>query len=78
MSGIEALEVLRADSSTSGIPVIALSANAVPRDIERALAAGFSNYITKPIVVGKFMNALDAALNESSAGGGSISRELAC
>jgi CheY-like chemotaxis protein len=78
MSGIEALEVLRADPSTSGIPVIALSANAVPRDIERALAAGFSNYITKPIVVGKFMNALDAALNESGTGGGSNPRELAC
>jgi len=78
MSGIEALEVLRADPATSGIPVIALSANAVPRDIERALAAGFSNYITKPIVVGKFMSALDAALNESSAGGGPAPRELAC
>jgi CheY-like chemotaxis protein len=65
MSGLEALEVLRADPATAHIPVIALSANAVPRDIERALAAGFSNYITKPIVVGKFMLALEAALLQS-------------
>jgi signal transduction histidine kinase/ActR/RegA family two-component response regulator len=64
MSGIEALEVLRADPVTAHIPVIALSANAVPRDIERALAAGFCSYITKPIVVGKFMLAIDAALSQ--------------
>jgi signal transduction histidine kinase/CheY-like chemotaxis protein len=66
MSGLEALEVLQADPATAHIPVIALSANAVPRDIERALAAGFLNYITKPIVVGKFMLAIDAALLQPS------------
>jgi CheY-like chemotaxis protein len=65
MSGLEALEVLRSDPATSRIPVIALSANAVPRDIDRALAAGFFNYITKPIVVGKFMLALESALLQS-------------
>jgi signal transduction histidine kinase/ActR/RegA family two-component response regulator len=66
MSGLEALEVLQSDPVTAHIPVIALSANAVPRDIERALAAGFLNYITKPIVVGKFMLAIDAALSQTS------------
>jgi signal transduction histidine kinase/ActR/RegA family two-component response regulator len=65
MSGLEAMEVLRADPATAHIPIIALSANAVPRDIERALAAGFFNYITKPIVVGKFMLALETALLQS-------------
>jgi CheY-like chemotaxis protein len=59
------MEVLRADPATAHIPIIALSANAVPRDIERALAAGFFNYITKPIVVGKFMLALETALLQS-------------
>jgi CheY-like chemotaxis protein len=34
----------------------------VPRDIQQALEAGFFNYITKPIVVGQFMDALDTAL----------------
>jgi signal transduction histidine kinase/ActR/RegA family two-component response regulator len=62
MSGIEAMQVLRADAATAHIPIIALSANAVPRDIQRALEAGFFNYVTKPIMVTKFMDALDAAL----------------
>jgi signal transduction histidine kinase/CheY-like chemotaxis protein len=62
ISGIEAMARLRADRATAHIPIIALSANAVPRDIERALAAGFFSYITKPIKVPEFMDALDAAL----------------
>jgi signal transduction histidine kinase/CheY-like chemotaxis protein len=62
LSGIEAMKILRADPATAHIPIIALSANAIPRDIERGLEAGFFDYITKPIMVGKFMDALDAAL----------------
>jgi CheY-like chemotaxis protein len=62
ISGTEAMKLLRADPATAHIPIIALSANAVPRDIQEALEAGFFNYITKPIVVGKFMDALDEAL----------------
>ncbi len=62
ISGIEALHILRADPSTAHIPVIALSANAVPRDIEKGLDAGFFNYLTKPIKVNQFMDALDIAL----------------
>jgi PAS domain S-box-containing protein len=62
VSGIEAMKILRADPATAHIPIIALSANAVPRDIERGLEAGFFNYITKPIMVNQFMDALDVAL----------------
>jgi len=62
ISGIEAMSILRADPSTAHIPIIALSANAVPRDIEKALEAGFFNYLTKPIKVNQFMDALDVAL----------------
>jgi signal transduction histidine kinase/ActR/RegA family two-component response regulator len=62
ISGIEAMMILRADPATAHIPIIALSANAVPRDIERAVEAGFFNYLTKPIKVNEFMEALDAAL----------------
>jgi CheY-like chemotaxis protein len=65
ISGIEAMRTLRADPSTAHIPIIALSANAVPRDIERALEAGFFNYLTKPIKVNQFMDALDEALKSS-------------
>ena len=62
MSGIEALGILRADPSTAHIPVMALSANAMPRDIERALVHGFFRYVTKPIKVNELMLALDEAL----------------
>jgi len=62
ISGIEAMKILRADPSTAHIPIIALSANAVPRDIQRGLEAGFFNYLTKPIKVKQLMDALDAAL----------------
>ena len=62
ISGIQALHVLLADPATRHIPVIALSANAVPRDIEKGLAAGFFRYLTKPIKVNQFMDALDMAL----------------
>ncbi len=65
ISGIEAMKILRIDPATAQIPVIALSANAVPRDIERALEAGFVSYLTKPIRVNQFMEALDAALLEA-------------
>jgi len=62
ISGIEALKILREDPATARIPVVALSANAMPADIERGLAAGFFSYLTKPIRVKEFMEALDAAL----------------
>jgi PAS domain S-box-containing protein len=78
MSGIAALKILRADPSTAHIPVIALSANAVPRDIEKALEAGFFNYLTKPIKVDQFMDALDTALKFARAASGRAARaELA-
>jgi CheY-like chemotaxis protein len=62
ISGIQALKILRADPATAHIPVLAISANAMPRDIKRGLAAGFFRYLTKPIKVNEFMEALDKAL----------------
>jgi len=49
MDGFEVLRRLRADPATAGIPVIAVSANAMPDDLERARAAGFDDYLTKPL-----------------------------
>ena len=63
MNGREALKILRHDPATAHIPVIAVSANAMPRDIESGLKAGFFNYLTKPIEVKQFMEALDMALS---------------
>lgn len=62
ISGIEALRILREDPETAHIPVVALSANAMPRDIEKGLQAGFFRYLTKPIRVNEFMQTLDAVL----------------
>jgi CheY-like chemotaxis protein len=62
ISGIQALKVLVEDPATAHIPVVALSANAVPRDISRGMEAGFFRYLTKPIKVDEFMETLDVAL----------------
>ena len=75
ISGLEAMQILRADPVTAHIPVIALSANAVPRDIVRAREAGFLSYLTKPIKVNLFMEALDTALIVSQTGSGRAAEE---
>ncbi len=62
LSGVEAMKILRADPLTAHIPIIALSANALAHDIDKALAAGFFNYLTKPIKVNAFLDALDVAM----------------
>jgi len=66
MSGIEAMKFLREDPVTAHIPVVALSANAMPRDVKQGLNLGFVRYLTKPIDVAMFMEALDATLNRES------------
>ncbi|NHZ39393.1 PAS domain-containing hybrid sensor histidine kinase/response regulator [Massilia aquatica] len=62
LSGFGALRLLRGYPETAQIPVLALSANAMPRDIARGLEAGFFHYLTKPIQIAEFMEALDLAL----------------
>ena len=65
ISGLMALRILAADPATASIPVIALSANAMPRDIEKGLDAGFFRYLTKPIKVDEFIETVDLALQFS-------------
>ena len=67
ISGIEALKRLREDPTTAQIPVVALSANAMPRDIEKGLQAGFFRYLTKPIRVVEFLDTLQSALDRAAA-----------
>lgn len=62
ISGIKALKILLEDPTTVHIPIVALSANAIPRDIEKGLEAGFFRYLTKPIKVVEFMETLDITL----------------
>lgn len=61
MDGIAALQALRQQPTTHDLPVLGLSASAMPRDIERGLAAGFNQYLTNPIDVPAFLAAIDPA-----------------
>ena len=63
--GFEVLRQLRAEPRTAGIRCIALSANAMPADIQRALNAGLSDYWTKPLDLKAFMAALDALFGKA-------------
>jgi PAS domain S-box-containing protein len=62
ISGVEALRRLRQDPITAHIPVVAISANAMPYDIAHGLEAGFFRYLTKPIRINEFQETLHAAL----------------
>ena len=75
MSGLEVLAQLQREPGTRGIPVIALTANAMARDIERGIAAGFFRYLTKPIDIDKFNEAIDLTLAHLRAQKGAASTE---
>jgi PAS domain S-box-containing protein len=75
LSGLKALRVLAEDPATAHIPVVALSANAIPRDIEKGLEAGFFRYLTKPIKVNEFMATLDVALEFAKTRSAGANRE---
>jgi CheY-like chemotaxis protein len=62
INGYQALEILQKDPATAHIPVLAISANAMMGDIKKGLEAGFFRYLTKPIHVNEFMEAMDAVL----------------
>jgi PAS domain S-box-containing protein len=62
IDGDEVLRRLREDPETRDIPVVAVSAEATPRKIERFLAAGARAYLTKPLDVKQFLEVVDEAL----------------
>ena len=66
MNGFEALAQLRDAPETTDIPVIAITAAAMPEDVDAGLMAGFKDYITKPIKVSEFIRAVEQALGTSS------------
>ena len=59
MDGYRVMKKLKENGATASIPVIAISANAMPRDVERGLQAGFHEYLTKPINVLQLMQTLE-------------------
>lgn len=60
ISGIEAAAILQEDSLTRNIPIVAVSANAMPDDIKKAGSAGFVDYLTKPVDARKLFKLLSA------------------
>lgn len=63
MDGYEVFKILKKHKITSTIPVIAISASAMAKDIEKAFALGFSDYITKPINIPVFIKKISNVLN---------------
>ncbi len=59
MDGFAAIAQLQAWPETAAIPVVAITANAMKRDIERGKAAGFADYLTKPIDITRLHQILD-------------------
>ena len=68
MDGLEAVQHLKRGEVTQDIPVVALSAAAMPQDIEAGLKVGFERYLTKPIEVSQFLATLDEYLGNPDEG----------
>jgi len=64
MDGWETLAHMKADMALKTVPIIALTAHAMPDDKKRVLAAGFDGYLKKPISVPTLINDLRAALEQ--------------
>jgi PAS domain S-box-containing protein len=63
MDGYDVLKLLKTFDETRDIPVLALTANATPRDLERGRVAGFARYLIKPLDVPLFLDTVDAFLS---------------
>jgi CheY-like chemotaxis protein len=59
MTGIELANALRADRATRDVPLVALSADALPEQIRAAMESGFEAYLTKPIDFHRLLATLD-------------------
>ena len=66
MNGFQALAQIREIENARNLPVVAVSANAMPADVHAGLDAGFDDYITKPIKIDEFYNIIDRILNPDS------------
>lgn len=69
MTGLQVLEHLRRHPDTRTTPIVALSANAMPRDIERGLEAGFDRYLTKPLDLPTLLATIDSFVGTAPAKG---------
>jgi CheY-like chemotaxis protein len=63
MDGFAVLNELRCDADFAGTPVVALTANAMPGERSKALLAGFSDFLTKPVRSAELRRRVEAFLN---------------
>lgn len=68
LPGAEVLQMLRADPRTADIPVAIVSADAMPRQVQRLLSSGAVAYLTKPIDIHRLLELVDDAVARASAG----------
>jgi two-component system cell cycle response regulator DivK len=69
MDGLSFIRLLKKDAATRGIPIVAISAHAMPEDIEEALSSGCAEYVTKPLVEDpfEFAERMDRLLQSATA-----------
>jgi len=65
MSGYDMLKQLQVHADTCDIPVVAISANAMPKDLARGKAAGFTDYLTKPLEVDRLLRVIDDVIGKA-------------
>ncbi|WP_255210688.1 response regulator [Methylogaea oryzae] len=65
MTGYEVLGALRKQAELVAVPIVAVTANAMQRDIERGIKAGFARYLTKPFVISEFLETVDSLLTRT-------------
>jgi CheY-like chemotaxis protein len=68
LSGFEVLKILQGNPATAHIPVIAVSSDSYPHQIDKGLRAGFFRYLTKPYRLYDLMKAIDDALRHAADG----------
>ncbi len=67
ISGLDLVKIIKADDALKHIPVIALSANAMPYDVKKGKEAGFDEYLTKPVKLPQLFTVLNQYLSKKAA-----------
>ncbi len=62
-NGYDVLKEIRSDPKLGGLPVVAVTANAMPEDQEKVMAAGFTGYISKPVALARLREEVNRLLN---------------